>query len=1016
MTTSQKIQEALDHVRDQTTFITELLQGALGWPIPDRTESLDAIGYDWSESDLRSRGLSERIVDGTIKQILLQSNQPWGIFVLEFKHPDVFTAGRGLTGPLRSVLRGLVASRRRDAKLASFRQENLLFICTHQYQHYRFACFKAATGDIKAAPLSTFGWGPDSPARTACEFNLPELIWPKAGTADGAWINAWAAAFDVEKVTKRFYEEYKKAFENAEKLIAAATSLAKEELRLFTQTLFNRLMFLRFLERKGWLEFNGRHDYLRALHHAGPINGQSFYASRIVPLFFSALAIEGAQDQKLVGNVPFLNGGLFAESGGDKKVNDLPDAMFDPIIGSDGLFYRFNFTVEESTPLDIEAAVDPEMLGKVFEELVTGRHESGSYYTPRPIVSFMCREALKAHLGDKTKASPEALEQLVDKHEVRGLTGAHGRQIIEALDSLKAVDPACGSGAYLLGLMQELVAIYRLLYSEKLVQDTRSLYDLKLRIISHNLYGVDIDPFATNIAMLRLWLSLSVEASQALPLPNLDFKIETGDSLLGPNPMGPKDNVETGDLFIARMISIADDLVQFKDRYLKAHGGEKQRLRDVIEREETRIAKELQAIRGKGVIDWRIQFAEVFFRNKGFDVVLANPPYIDSENMTKHHLELREAIKARYVMTKGNWDIYIAFYEMGFRLLNGEGVLTFITPDKWISKPFGEELRLQTNARIFGILRAGRGVFESANVDAIVTVFKNTPQSSLRIYDYVGRAIGLRRVLQKGSLKPPYAYDWLFSDFTEVLDKISAHGGMLSVYAVCENACATSDAYRLKEFIGEETNQPERKEVLKIINTGTIGRYVSNWGKREMVYLGERYARPVVHRERFLEAFPNSYGRKSIKPKLIVKGLNLLDACLDPDGSVIPGKTTLMITSNDVGTLKLVLALTNSSLAFFYLREKYPASSYNQGTTFTKEMINGLPIPKISQSDRTRLISLVDHIIATKEASLEADTSGLEHEIDQLVYQLYDLTPEEIAIVEGKGRTSTGSRGARKQP
>ena len=206
------------------------------------------------------------------------------------------------------------------------------------------------------------------------------------------------------------------------------------------------------------------------------------------------------------------------------------------MIGSHGLFYRYNFTVEESTPLDIEVAVDPEMLGKVFEELVTGRHESGSYYTPRPIVSFMCREALKGYLTSKTKASAEAIAALVDQATVGGLTEAHGRQILEALDSLKAVDPACGSGAYLLGLLHEMIRIYRLLYSEKLVKDRRSLYELKLRIISHNLYGVDIDPFATNIAMLRLWLSLEVEADEPLPLPNLDFKIETGDSLLGPDP------------------------------------------------------------------------------------------------------------------------------------------------------------------------------------------------------------------------------------------------------------------------------------------------------------------------------------------------------------------------------------------------------------------------------------------------------------------------------------------------
>ncbi len=153
--------------------------------------------------------------------------------------------------------------------------------------------------------------------------------------------------------------------------------------------------------------------------------------------------------------------------------------------------------------MDIEVAVDPEMLGKVFEELVTGRHETGSYYTPRPVVSFMCREALKGYFADKTKASVEAVAALVDHQDVGKLKETHAHEILAALDDLKAVDPACGSGAYLLGLLQEMIVLYRSLYSEKLVKDARTLYDLKLRIISQSLYGVDIDPFATNIAKLR---------------------------------------------------------------------------------------------------------------------------------------------------------------------------------------------------------------------------------------------------------------------------------------------------------------------------------------------------------------------------------------------------------------------------------------------------------------------------------------------------------------------------------
>ncbi len=164
--------------------------------------------------------------------------------------------------------------------------------------------------------------------------------------------------------------------------------------------------------------------------------------------------------------MPYLNGGLFERSDLDNQVTDLPDDVFAGILAGEhagGLFYRYNFTVEESTPLDIEVAVDPEMLGKVFEELVTGRHESGSYYTPRPVVSFMCREALKGYLSDKlnvagTRRVPSeggpahgacrlqsAIAALVNRQDASKLKETRAREILAALDDLQAVDPACAN-------------------------------------------------------------------------------------------------------------------------------------------------------------------------------------------------------------------------------------------------------------------------------------------------------------------------------------------------------------------------------------------------------------------------------------------------------------------------------------------------------------------------------------------------------------------------------------------
>ena len=229
-------------------------------------------------------------------------------------------------------------------------------------------------------------------------------------------------AFDVQPVTREFYRDYDRVFKRVEEMIGGFDERSrdkekvkreKERQRLFTQRLFNRLMFIGFIQKKGWLKFEGNTDYLAALwrdYVREDSERKNFYRDRLKPLFFQGLSTpnevniiginRGGFLKTLIGDVPYLNGGLFEEAADDRHANiSVPDEALDAIIND--LFERYNFTAMESTPFDVEVAVDPEMLGKVFEELVTGRNESGSYYTPKPVVSFMCREALKGYLGGK---------------------------------------------------------------------------------------------------------------------------------------------------------------------------------------------------------------------------------------------------------------------------------------------------------------------------------------------------------------------------------------------------------------------------------------------------------------------------------------------------------------------------------------------------------------------------------------------------------------------------------------
>ena len=474
----------------------------------------------------------------------------------------------------------------------------------------------------------------DLPRRTAVQ-QVSNIYWNHRDS--GSIRSALDKAFDVEAVAKAFFEEYKRVFDLAMGRVKGfgGDDEEQESKKLFVQTLFNRLMFIYFLSRKGWLTFGNDSDYLNSLwrdYRSNP-DQSNFYSVRLYHLFFFGLNNPQSRDlnfkdsfmESIFGDVPFLNGGLFEENVLDGRSGvTVPDSVIESILSD--LFDRFNFTVMESTPFDIEVAVDPEMLGKVFEELVTGRHDTGSYYTPRPIVSFMCREALKGYLeGRETGLAAEAIAGFVDDRDMSAITLSAARRMSEALDEVTVVDPACGSGAYLLGMMQELVDLQTALYSDRLRATSRDLYDLKLHIIQRNLYGVDIDEFAVNIAMLRMWLSLAIEyeGEKPEPLPNLDFKVVRGDSLLGPDPS--PDNY--GDLFRYRAHSVASQLADLKARHMEATTD-----KDVLKEEIERVQGELREVLADtpapvGAVDWRVEFAEVFDRG-GFDVVLANPPYI----------------------------------------------------------------------------------------------------------------------------------------------------------------------------------------------------------------------------------------------------------------------------------------------------------------------------------------------------------------------------------------------------
>ncbi len=543
------------------------------------------------------------------------------------------------------------------------------------------------------------------------------------------------AAFDVERVTNAFFSTYRELFEGAAALVQGFADDEGDERRLFVLTLFNRLMFVYFLSRKGWLTFRGDREYLDALWADYQANRGSvgFYGERLRPLFFAGLNNSQSQDLNwegkplaaLIGSVPFLNGGLFAETPLDKRSGVVvPDEAVRPVLSE--LFGKFNFTVMESTPFDVEVAVDPEMLGKVFEELVTGRHSSGAYYTPRPVVAFMCREALKGYLADRLPAlGRDDLAAFVDDRALTRATVDHADALRDALRGAAVVDPACGSGAYLLGMLQELVELASLLDADALRASANYMHDLKRRVIERNIHGADKDEFAVNIAMLRLWLSLAIEheGDRPQPLPNLDFKIVCGDSLLAPDP-NPADYP---DLFRRAALEKADALDRAKERHFAAAGSAKQEAELDVQNAKAALAEALEAAAPEGAVDWRIEFADVFAKRGGFDIAVANPPYVRQEEIgpAKAQLERLYAPAAR-----GRSDLYCYFYLRALQLLAPGGMHVFICSNSWLDVGYGEPLKAQllADASVRAVYESAvERQFSTADVNTIISIIQKTP-------------------------------------------------------------------------------------------------------------------------------------------------------------------------------------------------------------------------------------------------------------------------------------------------
>ena len=1035
----------IHNIRDFDSLL-DFFREKLDWRIPDDVE-LEDVAFPWSAEDLDlDEPTEDRIVEcwqlprfppSQPTLGLIEDTQPWGIFFLQFNSESIYRTA------LRRVLRGLVDRRNRDASLPAWEHENLLFICTTaDFQRFAFAHF-AANENWRRSVLSIFSWEQgDTHIRTLCEFNLPALALPHDGFPnDEAWLKAWQEAFDVEAVTVKFFRDYQRVFDSVEDAVEGIPENDTEAKRLWTQRLFNRLMFLRFIGKKGWLSYNGNRDYLRALFEASEAEtDENFLNDRLYWAFFHGLgsasdsAEESAAAIERRGEVPFLNGGLFEMQEYDERnVVHIPNEKFAEILN---LFERYNFTVTESTPLDIEVAVDPEMLGKVFEELVTGRHDTGSYYTPRPVVSFMCRESLKICLKNKTDETDEVLKKFVDDGEATEIRNPE--KVLKVLQTLRICDPACGSGAYLLGMMSELLRLREALFQSNHI-DSPTIYQRKLDIIQNNLYGVDKDEFAVNIAMLRLWLSLAVdyEGDTPQPLPNLDYKVATGDSLTGPAPSA--ESIGLAGEFI-RQIS------EHQAEFLVAHNDpEKQRLREEIA--ELRRHIEGWQENPEGFI-WQVEFPEVFHEG-GFDIVIGNPPYVRQELIRSIRPILQRIFPDVWT---GTADLYVYFYRRGCQLLRSNGVLTYISSNKFFRSGYGEGLRifLANEQRIHILLDFGSVQVFKASVDTCIVLVENKAPSEAaflaatfrdeadipRLSDtFQERAFSVHTC----DLSPD---GWVLTspDSISLLARLQNTGIRLgelaqrTFYFGIKTGC--NDAFIINAVTYERLidADPNSCDLIKSLTRGrNLHKWRSESANEYLIAIASSAnrewpwsdARNTTEAERiFAETYPaiyhhlNGYRDRLIarddqgkfywelrscvyyaefeRPKIIYPDISpLMRACYDTTKTYCL-QTTYILPTEDLS----LLAILNSQLVDWYARYRFQSLNdpwAGGGLRFIAQYMRRVPIADRTEAQKAALSELVEQILADPESDRVCD---IEKKIDALVYELYGLTDDEIELIK----------------
>ena len=908
-------------------------------------------------------------------------------------------------------------------------------------------------------------------------------------------------AFSVEAVSDMFFKGYKQQYEDiifyvtGKRMVKVANKWEEQQegqpnafimqqfahfqnpekaIRDYVKKLMGRLVFLQFLQKKGWLGVpvgeawgNGDPEFLQNLF-AAYADKDHFIDNVLEPLFndlnteregnLTTPSLGGGRGRFLI---PYLNGGLFEREATDETEFPLPARYMQLLLD---FFSSYNFTIDENDPDDAEVGVDPEMLGRIFENLLEDNKDKGAFYTPKEIVTYMCRESLISYLQTDIADEPtkEAIRQFVTTHQVLPNLP---EDIDQKLKDVKICDPAIGSGAFPMGLLKELFLCRTAL--EGISQHQAA--EIKKHIIQQNIYGVDIERGAVDIARLRFWLSLVVDEDTPKALPNLDYKIVEGNSLITTFDgqyidLSTKSGTNRTRFSLVNINRELNALQAVKLRYFGLSGEEKYRAEIEIKRhilnciwyqldferesdekaaygeynllggvtksrrknkaKVTEFTEERQHVFNKceellamlddntktlrerantplPFFDWKIYFSEIFVDGGGFDIVIGNPPY---------GVSIKGDYRNSVVSSLGqvpDYEIYYYFFEIAKVLIKEDGLLSYIVPNTWLFNTFAKKYRKSVlcSWTIEELLDCSKfKIFESATVLNTINLFRKTDgECQYCKYRTTTRAMNFNDLISEKR-------DVISGKDLSDMNQNWALAFRLSSDVIIITSKISNFEHPISEYfetsqglIAYDKYQGQSPEIIKnrVYHFSTYHK-----GLKKCLW-GEDVRRyNVKWNEKewidYCEGIANPR-----RPEFFIGKRLLIREITNPSiyatitsDELYNDPSIIIVKDSPLYNLDVVLGILNSKLATFYHFNHSPKATKGAFPKILVQDIKDFPLPNIIDSTSQAMSRLVNSILGLKKENYDKDTSKPEQEIDHLVYHLYGLTYDEVLIVD----------------